>query len=112
MFARAFLNVSRRRVNRRHDRPGRRIGLLARVNGACSELVVLFHVELQSNCGLRGSKRITNQESRKKEHLENKDNPFLISCFPDQFSLTNTRVSAARMTSACSTEDRKANRCA
>jgi hypothetical protein len=36
------------------------------VNGPRGKFVLLFHVDLKSNRGLRGSKRITNKESRKK----------------------------------------------
>src|SRR5207302_10712722 len=43
VFARTFLDVGRRQVNRRHDRAGGRVGLLASVNGAGGEVVLLLH---------------------------------------------------------------------
>ena len=42
VFARAFLDVCRCGVNRRHDRAGGRVGLLTGVNGARGEVVLLF----------------------------------------------------------------------
>src|SRR5207247_4377298 len=43
MLSRTFLNVSRRRVNRRHHRAGRGIGYLASMYGAGGKFVLLFH---------------------------------------------------------------------